>query len=98
MYEFILFIRIQMLYEFILFRCIHTLYEFILCWRDSLFLGAITSLCLWSREGGKNAITLVQAMVMSVIIVLGVRTPTFGGCTRLAIMLFDMMVFVAPAA
>ncbi len=46
--------------------------EFVLCWRNSLFLGAITSLCLWSREGGKNAIALVWAMVMLVVIVLGV--------------------------
>jgi hypothetical protein len=86
------------MYEFILIMQILTLYEFILCWHDSLFLGAITSLCLWSREGGKNAITLVWAMVMSVIIVLGVRTPAFGGCAQLGIMLFNMMVFVAPAA
>jgi hypothetical protein len=74
------------------------MYEFILFWRDSLFLGAITSLCLWSREGGKNAIALVRSMVMSIIIILGIGTPAFGGCARLAIMLFDMMVFVAPAA
>ncbi len=77
---------------------IHTLYEFMLCWHESLFLGAITSFCLWSREGSKNAITLVQAMVMSVIIVLRVQTPTFGCCAWLAIMLFNMMIFVAPAA
>jgi hypothetical protein len=64
----------------------------------SLFLGAITSLCFWSREGGKNDIALVWAIVMSVIIVLGIRTPVFGGCAQLAIMLFDMIVFVAPAA
>jgi hypothetical protein len=70
---------------------------FILCWRDSLFLGAIISLCFWSKEGSKNAIVLVRAMVMSVIIVLGVRTPAFGRCAWLAIMLFDMMIFVAPA-
>jgi hypothetical protein len=61
-------------------------------------MGAITSLCLWSREGGKNAIALVRTMVMSVIIVLRIRTPLFGGYAWLAIMLFDMMVFVAPAA
>ncbi len=54
--------------------------------------------CLWSREGGKNAIPLVRAMVMSVIIILGIQTPVFGGCAQLAIMLFDMMVFIAPAA
>jgi hypothetical protein len=77
---------------------IHTLYEFVLCWCDSLFLGLITSLCLWSREGGKNGIALVRAMVMSIIIILRVQTPVFGGCARLAIMLFDMMVFVAAAA
>ncbi len=58
----------------------------------------ITSLCLWSGEGGKNGIALVRVMVMSVIVVLGVRIPTFGGCAQLAIMLFDMMVVIAPAA
>ncbi len=77
---------------------IHILYEFILCWRDSLFLGAITSLCLWSREGGKNGIALITAMVMSVIIILGVQIPAFGGCAQLAITIFDMMVVLAPAA
>ncbi len=72
--------------------------ELILCWRDSLFLGVIISICLWSREGSKNAIALVRAMVMSIIIVIGVQTPAFGHCAWLAIMLFDMMTFVAPAA
>jgi hypothetical protein len=51
-----------------------------------------------AKEGSKNAIALVRAMVMSVIIILGVRTPVFGHCTWLAIMLFDMMIFVAPTA
>ncbi len=46
----------------------------------------------------KNAIALVWAMVMSVVIVLGVQTPAFGRCAWLAIMLFDMIIFVAPAA
>ncbi len=64
-YEFILVMWIHTLYEYLLFMWIHTCEfitmwihtcEFILCWRDSLFLGAITSLCLWSREGGKNTI------------------------------------------
>jgi hypothetical protein len=77
---------------------IHTFYEFMLCWRKSLFLGAITSLCCWSREGSKNTIALVWLMVMPLFIVLGVLTPTFGRCVWLAIMLFNMMVFVAPAA
>jgi hypothetical protein len=59
----------------------------------------ITSLCLWSREGdGKNIIALIQAMVMFVIIVLGVQIPALGGCAWLAIILFDMMVVVAPVA
>jgi hypothetical protein len=73
-------------------------YIIILCWGNSLFLGVIASLFLGSREGGKNAIALVRAMVMSVIIGLRIQTPAFGGYTWLAIMLFDMMVFVAPAA
>jgi hypothetical protein len=90
LHEFMLLMWIHTLSEFILIMWILTLYEFILCWRDSLFL--------WSREGGKNAMVLVRAMVMSVIIILGVQTPAFGGCAWLAIMLFDMMVFMAPAA
>ncbi len=50
------------------------------------------------RRRWQNSIALVRAMVMSVIIVLGVRIPALGGCTRLAIILFDMMVVVALAA
>jgi hypothetical protein len=46
----------------------------------------------------KNAIALVWVMVMSVIIVLGVGTPAFGHCAWLAIMLFNMMISIAPAA
>ncbi len=34
---------------------------------------------------------------MSVIVVLGVQIPALGGCARLAIILVDMMVVVAPA-
>ncbi len=83
--------------EFVLIMQIRTC-AFVLCWRDSLFLGVIISLCFWSREGNKNAIALVRALVMSVIIVLGVQTPTFGCCAWLTIMLFNMMIFVAPAA
>ena len=48
-----------------------------LYWRNSLFLGALL-LCLWSGEGGKDSIPLIRAMVMSVIVVLGVRLPVLG--------------------
>jgi hypothetical protein len=58
----------------------------------------ITSLCFWSREGSKKAIALIQAMVMSVVIALGVQTPVFGHYARLLIMLFNMMVFIASTA
>jgi hypothetical protein len=51
-----------------------------------------------AEKVAKNAIALVRTMVMSVIIILGIQTPLFGGCAWLAIMLFDMMIFVAPAA
>ncbi len=47
---------------------------------------------------GKNGVTYIQAMVMSIIIILGVQIPMLGGCAWLAIMLFDMMVVIAPAA
>jgi hypothetical protein len=71
----------------------------ILCWRDSLFVGALISLCCSSREGGKNGIALVGAMDMSAIIALrGVRVSTLGECAQLAIIMRHMMVVVAPAA
>ncbi len=89
---------IHTLHEIILFMWIHRLYEFTLCWCDFLFQGAITSLCFWSGEGGKNGIALVRAMVMSVIIVLGVQKPVLGGCAWLTTILFNMMVVIAPAA
>jgi hypothetical protein len=69
----------------------------ILYWRNSLFLGALL-LCLWSREGGKDSIALVRAMVMSIIVVLGVQIATFGERARLAIIIIYMMVVIAPAA
>ncbi len=94
--EFILIMQICTC-EFILIMQICTC-AFISCWRNSLFLGAIISLCFRSREGSKNAIDLIRAIAMSVIIVLGVQTTAFGWCAWLAIMLFDMMIFVAPAA
>ncbi len=68
-----------------------------LYWHDSLFLGALF-LCPWSGECGNNRIVFVWTMVVSVIVVLGVRIPAHGGCTRLAIILVDMMVILAPAA
>jgi hypothetical protein len=37
-------------------------------------------------------------MVMSVIVVLEVQIPVLGGCAWLVIILFDKMVFIAPAA
>jgi hypothetical protein len=95
-WEFVLIMQIC-IREFVIIMQICTC-AYILCWRNSLFLGAIISLCLWSKEGSKNATTLVRAMVMSIIIVLGVRTPMFGCCDWLAIMLFNMMICVAPAA
>ncbi len=95
-WEFILIMQIC-IRDFVIIMQICTC-AYILCWHNSLFLGAIISLCLWSREGSKNAIALVRAIVMSVIIIVGVRTPAFGRYTWLAIMLLDMMIFVAPAA
>jgi hypothetical protein len=53
---------------------------------------------LRSREGGKNGIVSVRAMIMSIIVVLGVQIPALGGCAWLAIILVDMMIAVAPAA
>jgi hypothetical protein len=61
-------------------------------------VGALTSLCLWSGEGGKNGITLVRAMDPSAIIALGgVRVPMLGECAWLAIIMRHMMVVLAPA-
>jgi hypothetical protein len=69
-----------------------------LYWRNSLFLGALL-LCLWSGEGGKDSIAFVRAMNASAIVTLrGVQVPALGGCARLAVILADMMVVVAPAA
>ena len=96
-YEFILIMWSHTLCEFILIMWIHTSYESILCWRNSLFLGAILSLCLWSKCR-KNTIALVRAMVMPVIIILRIQTPAFWRCAWLVIMLFNMMIFVASAA
>ncbi len=40
----------------------------------------------------------VEAMGMSIIVVLGIQIPMLEGCTWLAIVMVDMMVVVAPAA
>jgi hypothetical protein len=34
-------------------------------------MGVLTSLCHWSRDGGKNGIILVRAMDTSTVITLG---------------------------
>ncbi len=61
-------------------------------------MGALTFLCRWSSEGGKNIIVLDGARNTSAVIVLrGVLVPTSGGCTRLAIIMGHMMVVIAPA-
>ncbi len=60
-------------------------------------LGALF-ICLQSREGGKNGIAFVRAMVVPIIFVLRVRISALGGCAWLAIILVDMMVVVALAA
>jgi hypothetical protein len=61
--------------------------------------GALTSLCRWSKEGGKNGIALVRAMDTSAVITLrGVQIPALGECARLAIIIIYMMVAIAPAA
>jgi hypothetical protein len=61
-------------------------------------VGALTFLCRWSGEGGKNGILLVRAMVMSVIVILGVKIAMLGECAWLEIIIGHMMVVVAPAA
>ncbi len=69
-----------------------------LYWCDSLSLGALL-LHLRSKEGGKDSIAFVRAMNASAIVTLGgVRVPTLGDCTWLAIILVNMMVVVAPTA
>jgi hypothetical protein len=61
-------------------------------------VGALTFLCRWSRNGVKNGIALVWVMVMSGIIILGVRIPALGERTWLAVILSQMVIVVAPAA
>ncbi len=61
-------------------------------------MGVLTFLHHCGGEGGKNGITLVRAMVMSVIVVLRVQIPLIGECARLAIIIGYMMVILAPAA
>ncbi len=71
----------------------------ILYWCNSLFLGALTILCNWSRECGKNGIALVRAMDTSAIVTLrGVRVPMLGECTWPAVILSHMVIVIAPAA
>jgi hypothetical protein len=69
-----------------------------LCCFDCLFWGALTSLCRFSGEGGKNGVTLVKAMVMSIEAVLRVQIPTLWERAWLGIIISYMMVAVAPAA
>ncbi len=62
-------------------------------------MGALTSLCCWSRDGAKNSIPLVRVMDTSAIIALGgVQIPALGECAQLAITMTHMMTVVAPAA
>jgi hypothetical protein len=62
-------------------------------------VGALTFLCHWSREGGKNGIALVRVMDMSAVITLGgVQIPMLGKQAWLGIIINYMMFVVAPAA
>ncbi len=61
-------------------------------------MGLLFFLCHLSGEGGKYSIVLVQAMIMSVIVVLKVRIPTLGERAWPAIISSYMMVVVAPVA
>jgi hypothetical protein len=62
-------------------------------------VGALTCLCRWSGEGGKNGIALVRAMDTSAVITLGgAHTPVLGERTWLAIIIIYVVVVVAPAA
>jgi hypothetical protein len=71
----------------------------ILCWCNSLFVSALTFLCHWSGEGGKNSIALVRLMDISVIITLGgVQIPALREHAWLAVILSHMMIVIAPAA
>ncbi len=42
-----------------------------LYWCDSLFLGALTFLHNWDKEGGKNGNALIRAMDVSAMVTLG---------------------------
>jgi hypothetical protein len=62
-------------------------------------VGALTFLCRWNKEGGKNSIALVRAMDTSTIITPGgVQIPGLGERAQLAIIIIYMMVIVASAA
>jgi hypothetical protein len=41
--------------------------HFFFCWRNSLFVGMLTSLCRWSGEGDENFIVPVRTMDASII-------------------------------
>ncbi len=70
-----------------------------LYWHNYLFLGALTFLCNWSGEGGKNGIALVRAMDMSAVVTLReVQVMVLGDCIRPAVILSHMVVVIAPAA
>jgi hypothetical protein len=43
---------------------IHTLYEFMLCWRNSLYVGALIFLYLWCSEGGKTVMFVSEFALM----------------------------------
>jgi hypothetical protein len=72
----------------------------ILWWCDSLFVGMLTSLPHWSREGGKNGVALIVRTIDMPAVVTpgGVRVLVLGECTCLAIIMRQMMVVVAPTA
>jgi hypothetical protein len=60
---------------------------------------ALTLLCRWSGEDGKNGIALVRAMDTFAIITLGgVQIPALGERAWLAIIIIYMMVVVVSAA
>jgi hypothetical protein len=62
-------------------------------------VGVLSFLCHWSREGGKNGITLIRVMDRSTIITLrGVQIPALGESAWLAVILSLMVIVVAPAA
>ncbi len=67
-----------------------------LCWCNSLFGSTLVLLCFWIMEGGKNGIAFVGMVEVSAVFILRVWILVLEGSARLAVIMGDMMVGIAP--